>query len=72
MWSSLCHHCVTGELQPSSSALCAEFSPLEDNSVGTCELRVELTYRSDACGEWCVLELLELQNLLRKRLFFLW
>lgn len=44
---------------------------LEDNPTGTLSSVLSWLTVHDTCGEWCVLELLELQNLLRK-LVFLW
>lgn len=62
--------CVMGELHPSSSlALCTELT--WRLTLLALELSIELTYGDDTCNEWCVLELLKLQNLLRK-LVFLW
>lgn len=44
---------------------------LEDNPIGTLSSVFSWLTVGDNFGEWCVLELLELQNLLRK-LVFLW
>lgn len=51
--------------------LCVLSRILGGHPVGTSSSVLTWFPVGDTCGEWCVLEILELQNLLRKLLFFL-